>query len=94
MGERYTIVGWSWGTFTTQDGRTMPYANLYVVSPVNQQQSETYHAVGYKAEKLSCVSPAVWESASLEINCDALLVFNKQGKVTYAQKIAEGCNAD
>ena len=94
MGDRYTIVGMSWGTFENQRGQQQPYANLYVISPVNPNQSDTYHAVGYKAEKLSCVSPAVWESAGLEINCDALLVFNKAGKVTYAEKIAEGCNAE
>ena len=89
MGERYTIVGWSWGTFQTQDGRQMPYANLYVTSPVNQNQSDNYHAVGYKAEKLRCTSPQVWESAELVVGQDAILVFDRNGRVTYAKNVEE-----
>ena len=89
MGERFTIVGWSWGTFQTPDGRQQPYANLYVTSPVNQNQSETFHAVGYKAEKLRCVSPDVWKKAELVVGQDAILVFDRNGRVTYAKLVEE-----
>ena len=87
MGERYTIVGWSWGSFETKEGRQQPYANLYVTSPVNQNQSASFHAVGYKAEKLKCTGPDVWEKAELVVGEDAILVFDRFGRVSYAEKV-------
>lgn len=87
MGERYTITGWAWGTFTTQDGRQQPYANLFVTSPVQDNPSSGYNAVGFKAEKLRCVSPDVWTSADLVVGEDAILIFDRRGRVCHAQKV-------
>lgn len=89
MGERFTIVGWSWGTFEAKDGRRVPYANLYVTSPVNENQSSDFHAVGYKAEKLKCTGPEVWQKAELVVGQDAILVFDRNGRVTYAKLVEE-----
>ena len=87
MGERYTITGWAWGTFKTEDGRDQPYANLFVTSPVQDNPAANYHAVGYKAEKLRCVSPDVWEKAGLVVGEDAILIFDRRGRVTYAELV-------
>ena len=87
MGERYTITGWAWGTFTNDQGTQQPYANLFVTSPVQDNPSAGYHAVGYKAEKLRCVSPDVWVKAGLVVGDDAILIFDRRGRVSYAEHI-------
>ncbi len=39
----------------------VPYYNLYVIKPVSDYVSPDYQAYGYKAEKLKCDDPSVWE---------------------------------
>lgn len=92
MGERYTITSWAWGTFTTPEGREQPYANLFVTSPVQDNPAANYHAVGYKAEKLRCTGPDVWEKAGLVVGEDAILIFDRRGRVTYTERIDEEQN--
>ena len=38
-----------------------PYYQLFVLSPVSSYKSDNYNANGLKAEKLRCVSNAVWK---------------------------------
>ena len=38
----------------------MPYANMFVLSPVSSYESEDYRALGIKAEKEKYLSPEVW----------------------------------
>lgn len=66
----YLVVGWAHGTMETEerdaDGAPVkkPYAQLFVLSPVSSYKSDSYQAVGLKAQKIKCVSPAVWKSIS------------------------------
>lgn len=61
MSEGYIFVGWAAGQFENDRGEKQAYANMYVISPVSDYVSEDYKANGYKAEKLKCVSSAVWD---------------------------------
>ena len=56
----YVFVGWAAGRFQTDRGEMMPYANMFVLSPVSSYESEDYQASGMKAEKKKCLSPEVW----------------------------------
>ena len=38
----------------------MPYANMFVLSPVSSYEPDDYQAMGMKAEKKKCLSPEVW----------------------------------
>lgn len=62
MDEKYYIfVGCAEGQFETEKHEKRAYANMYVLTPVSTYESEDYRAKGFKAEKLSCLSPAVWK---------------------------------
>lgn len=65
MGNKYIFVGWACGRFDAEqrDGskEKKPYYNIYVISAVSSWESEDYKAEGLKAEKMKCVSNAVWK---------------------------------
>ena len=71
MDEKYYIfVGCAHGQFETEDTHEKrPFANMFVLSPVGSYESEDYHADGYKAEKLKCLSPNVWKDLSIGEKC-------------------------
>ena len=48
----YVFVGWAAGRLQTERGAMMPYANMFVLSPVCSYESEDYQAMGMKAEKM------------------------------------------
>ena len=79
----YVYVGNASGYFTPQ-GRTeaVPYANMYVISPVSDYSSDDYEANGFKAEKKKCQDPSVWEG--LEIGDRVKLFFDDRGRVIQA----------
>jgi hypothetical protein len=52
----YVFLGWAQGRFEPEQGRKMPYYNMFVLSPVSSFQSEDYKAYGLKAEKKNCLS--------------------------------------
>lgn len=70
----YIYVGNAYGSFEEQDrnGNSVKnadgtpkmrnFANMFVVSPCSTYESDTFHAEGYKAEKLGCLSPEVWKN--------------------------------
>ena len=78
----YVFVGCAEGQFKTDDGRMMPYANMFVVSPASTYQSEEYRACGMKAEKKKCLSPEVWKG--LEIGNRVKLFFDDKRRVVMA----------
>ena len=78
----YVFVGCAEGQFKTEDGRMMPYANMFVLSPVSTYESEDYKASGMKAEKKKCLSPQVWEG--LEIGNRVKLFFDDKQRVVMA----------
>ena len=40
----YVFLGWAQGRFEPEQGRKMPYYNMFVLSPVSSFQSEDYKA--------------------------------------------------
>lgn len=67
MGEQkyYIYVGCAEGQFENDKHEKQPYFNMYVISPVSDYSSEDYRAKGFKAEKLKCLSPAVWKDLTV-----------------------------
>lgn len=70
----YVFVGWAAGLFENERHEKMPYANMFVLSPVSSYESEDYKAFGMKAEKKKCLSSDVWKD--LEIGSRVKLFFD------------------
>ena len=70
----YVFVGWAAGQFKNDKGQMTPYANMFVLSPVINYESEDYKAYGMIAVKKKCLSPEVWKG--LEIGCRVRLFFD------------------
>ena len=78
----YVFLGWAQGRFEPEQGRKMPYYNMFVLSPVSSFQSEDYKAYGLKAEKKKCLSEKVWEG--LEPGDKGRLFFDDKGRIIEA----------
>lgn len=78
----YVFVGHASGRFQTERGDMMPYANMFVLSPVSSYESEDYQAMGMKAEKKRCLSPEVWKD--LEPGDRVKLFFDDKKRVVMA----------
>ena len=78
----YVFLGWAQGRFEPEQGRKMPYYNMFVLSPVSSFQSEDYKAYGLKAEKKRCLSEKVWEG--LEPGDKVRLFFDDKGRIIEA----------
>ena len=78
----YVFLGWASGRFKADNGRMMPYHNMFVFSPVSTYESEDYVAAGFKAEKKKCVDPDVWEG--LNPGDKVRLFFDDKGRVVTA----------
>lgn len=92
MGEKYYIyVGCAEGRFEIQDGpdkgKMRDYANMFVISPVSDYKSDDYQAQGFKAEKLSALSPEVWKDLTPGEKCT--LYFNDKKAVALATSLGE-----
>ena len=65
----WVVTGWAEGKMEVEREdenkrkytEMQPYFQLFVLSPVSSFKSEKYSARGLKAEKLRCVSNAVWK---------------------------------
>lgn len=78
----HVYVGHAQGNFENDKGEKLPYANIYVISPVSSYQSEDYQASGFKAEKLKCASPDVWKD--LDFGTRVKLFFDDKQRVVMA----------
>lgn len=84
----WVVTGWAEGQMETdrkddRDNPVMqPYYQLFVLSPVSSYKSDNYNANGLKAEKLRCVSNAVWKDLTpLEV---VNLYFDEKKRVSLA----------
>lgn len=86
----WIVVGWAEGKMETdrEDDKgqkvvvMQPYYQLFVLSPVSSYKSDNYSANGMKAEKLRCVSNAVWKDLKpLEV---VNLYFDEKKRVSLA----------
>ena len=65
----WVVTGWAEGRMEVEredeNGKKytemQPYYQLFVLSPVSSFKSDNYSARGMKAEKMRCVSNAVWK---------------------------------
>ena len=84
----WVVTGWAEGQMETDrkydrgNPVMQPYYQLFVLSPVSSYKSDNYNANGLKAEKLRCVSNAVWKDLTpLEV---VNLYFDEKKRVTLA----------
>lgn len=86
----WVVTGWAEGQMETEreddKGQKVivmqPYYQLFVISPVSSYKSGNYSANGMKAEKLRCVSNAVWKDLKpLEV---VNLYFDEKKRVSLA----------
>lgn len=76
----WVVTGWAEGQMETEreddKGQKVivmqPYYQLFVISPVSSYKSDNYSANGMKAEKLRCVSNAVWKDLTILGNTSTL----------------------
>ena len=92
MGEKYYIfVGCAEGRFEIQNGpdkgMMRDYANMYVLTPASDYKSDDYKATGFKAEKLTCLSPDVWKGLTVGEKCS--LFFNDKKQVALATSLGD-----
>lgn len=79
----YVFVGCNSGFFTPQGKKEqVPFANMFVISPVSDYSSDDYEAFGFKAEKKKCIGPEVWEG--LQIGDRVKLFFDDKNRVVMA----------
>ena len=79
----YVFVGCASGQFTPQGSKeAIPFANIFVLSPVSDFASDDYEAHGFKAEKKKCQDSSVWDG--LQIGDRVKLFFDDRGKVIMA----------
>ena len=57
----HVFLGGAQGTFEAQDGRRVPFFNMFVLSPASTYTSEDYQALGLKAENKKCLSGDITE---------------------------------
>lgn len=86
----WVVTGWAEGQMETEreddKGQKVivmqPYYQLFVISSVSSYKSDNYSANGMKAEKLRCVSTAVWKDLKpLEV---VNLYFDEKKRVSLA----------
>lgn len=86
----WVVTGWAEGKMEVEREdenkrkytEMQPYFQLFVLSPVSSFKSENYSARGMKAEKLRCVSNAVWKDLKpLEV---VNLYFDEKKRVSLA----------
>lgn len=82
MAEAFIFVGSANGSFTTEDGRQQEYCNMYVLSTFGETR-DNYHPYGFKAEKLKCSSPTVYDD--LDAGTEVELFFDSRQRVSYAK---------
>ena len=81
----YVFVGCAEGRFdaTTDNGtEKRSYYNIFVLSPVSDYASDDYKASGFKAQKLKCAAPTVWDG--LTPGDRVKLFFDDKGRVVLA----------
>lgn len=88
MGDTYTVVGMSYGSFTDQNtNKEILYAKLFVTAPFKEaKDGSDYHTKGEKALDFSCVAPDVF--ANIEVGDEVELFFNQYKKVAVIKPVA------
>ena len=85
---KWVVTGWAEGQMEVEREDSIgkkytemqPYYQLFVLSPVSSFKSDNYNANGLKAEKLRCVSNAIWKDLTpMEV---VNLYFNEKKRVS------------
>lgn len=79
----YVFVGCAHGQFIPEGSSTpRAFANMFVLSPVSDFESDDYQAQGFKAEKKKCIDASVFEGLEPGDRCK--LFFDDRGRVIMA----------
>ena len=58
--EEMTYVGYRYGTFTDERGAAHDYCSVYMIAPMEGEQSDTCHFAGQAAIKYRATAPEVF----------------------------------
>ena len=85
---KMTYLGAQWGNFETKDTkRKVAYAHVFVAMPFTQQESDDYHHVGKKCDKVKLSDPGLVED--LESGKVYQFEFDQKGVVLDIEPIPE-----
>ena len=90
--EEKTYLGAQWGMFTTEDGRKMNYASVFVMEPFPDVANDDYHTTGYKCAKYKLADPSLVNG--LETFDVVEMYFNSKNTVTKLVKKGSCCTVD
>ena len=90
--EEKTFLGAQWGKFTTENGRKMDYASVFVMEPFADVANDDYHTTGYKSAKYKLVDSSLVDG--LEPFDVVEVYFSSKGAVTKLVKKGGGGTAD
>ena len=90
--EEKTYLGAQYGMFTTEAGRKMNYASVFVMEPFPDVANDDYHTTGYKCAKYKLADSALVEG--LEPFDVVEVYFSSKGGVTKLVKKVSGGTAD
>jgi hypothetical protein len=57
--QTYQVAGYMYGSFTGDDGKKIPYANLYCLQKMQGDQRSDFKFEGHKVFIFKCTSPEV-----------------------------------
>lgn len=79
--EEKVFVGFGYGKFEADDGRMLPYCNVFVLEPFVGEQNEDYRYGGQKAVKYGCVSKDVFKD--IPVGSKVRCFFDGRRKVSF-----------
>ena len=92
--EEMLYVGYQYGQFQTDEGKTQPYCNCFFVTGFAGEESADYHFGGQKAVKKKCVKPDVWSGIAPNTNDYVASLKDKAGAFPAFLTAAIACVPD
>lgn len=83
----YTVTGYQFGNFKTQEGTNARYANLFCISPIEGEESVDFHFAGHKAFVFKCASADVLKDVKVQDKVH--IFFNQYQKVSFIQTVSK-----
>ena len=85
--EEMTYVGYRYGTFTDERGAAHDYCSVYMIAPMEGEQSDTCHFAGQAAIKYRATAPEVFSKATIgsRVRC----YFDSKNRLAFMQAVSE-----
>ena len=86
--EEMTYVGYRYGTFTDERGAAHDYCGVYMIAPMEGEQSDTCHFAGQAAIKYRATAPEVFSKTTIgsRVRC----YFDSKNRLAFMQAVSGG----